>query len=195
MLDFLQPIMLVFLSNWDWGKTEGATPLLAKSFWCFDAFLRNTNQIPFLETVSHASKAVVKRIRKLLKKVAPVVWVWLRLAGLEKLIWMHSDLALMYKRAFKNVWPFWLQIHCSPDPSQWLPYLATAFIIVAFTALLELPDPSLSAVGEAFPRILWGANVPDVGKIAWWLWQAMPMKEKDAAAGGAVAEPEFFAPR
>jgi hypothetical protein len=194
MLDFLQPILLVFFQGWDWRVTAGSTPGLVKTFWCFDAFLKNTNQVVYLETVSDSSKVVVHRIRKLLKKVAPVIWVWLRLAGLAKLMWMHSDLALMYKRTFKDIWPYWLQIHCSPAPSRWLPCLAAAFLLVVFNSLLELPTCTLAVISEAFPRNLQKANVADVGKIALWLYHALPPEPPEEPTVAEDPPLEFFAP-
>jgi hypothetical protein len=194
MLDFLQPILLVFFQDWDWRVSEGSTDGLAKTFWCFDAFLKNTNQVRYLETVGDASKDVVNRIRKVLKKTAPAVWVWLRSVGIAKLIWMHSDLALLYKRAFKDIWPYWLQIHCSPMPSRWLPCLAAAFLLVAFDSMLELPECTLAAVTESFPKILRLANALDVGKIALWLYHAMPAEKSQPKAPVEEPQLEFFSP-
>jgi hypothetical protein len=128
------------------------------------------------------------------KKAALVVWVWLRLAGLAKLMWMHADLALMYKRMFRNIWPYWLQIHCSPTRSRWLPCLAAAFLLVAFNSMLELPECAVTAMTEAFPRILRGASASDVGKIALWLYHAMPAETGEPEAPAEDRPLEFFAP-
>jgi hypothetical protein len=194
MLDFLQPIFLVFFQDWDWAVSEGHGDRLAKAFWCFDAFLKSTNQVVFLETVSDASKVIVHKIRKVFKKVAPVVWVWLRLTGLQKLMWMHSDLALMYKRTFKNIWPYWLQIHCSLAPARWLPCVTGAFLLAAFKSMLDLEECTLSAISDAFPKTLRGVDSTEVGKIALWLYDSMPKEKDEVAPAQPESDLEFFEP-
>jgi hypothetical protein len=187
MSDFLQPFVITFLSR--------ENPSLAIAFLCFDAFLKRADLIKFLQDVNTASQAVVRRTNMILRKVAPIAWIWLKRARLRKLEWMHSDIALMYKRAFPNIWDFWVQIHCSPDPSNWLPYMTCAILLLSLSSLLELDDLSLPGLNDEFPNILKAISVDDVRRLSWWLYRMAPPEVAEEDLEHEVPEEtEFFRP-
>ena len=133
MNDLLQPIFLAFFSSYDFENPEknpDPEPLLVKTFWCFDSMLRNTNRFGFLANTVDCCKEASQSIIQILTKAAPPIATWLKIAGLGKLMWLHSDLVLLYKRTFKDIWSVWTQFNCSPAPAQWSSYFTAALLLI-----------------------------------------------------------------
>jgi hypothetical protein len=186
MTDLLQPILLAFLIT--------SSPSLVLAFFCFNGLLRKTKHIQFLDDVGTSCKLIAIRTSAILKKVAPITWIWLKRAGLKKLMWMHTDMALMYKRSFPNVWDFWLQIYCSPDPENWLAYMTCAIVLLSLNSLLDLGDLGLASLTEEFPPILRAISVDDVRRLSWWLYRMAPPGPSEPADEADIPmETEFFA--
>jgi hypothetical protein len=157
--------------------------------------LTATGQFVFLQNVSNSCKAVEMTAREIMGKVSPAFLAWVKVAALEKLLWMHSDLALLFKRTFGDVWDLWIRIACAPDPRRWLAYLSCAFLLMTFPHLTQMADLSLTSLGDTFPGLLRGLDIADVAKVALWLYEQVPSEPEDEAQPPEEQAFEFFAPR
>jgi hypothetical protein len=133
MSDFLQPFVIILLSQ------ENTS--LAITFLCFDAFLTRVNRIAFLKDVSRAARPEITRTNVILRR---------------------ADIALMQKRPFPNFPDSWLQIHCSPAPTQWFPCMICAILLLSLKSLLDLSDLSVACFNSEFPNIRRTTSIDDV---------------------------------
>jgi hypothetical protein len=194
MNDMLQPVILALFQDWDWSVADGSEMVLPLAFWCFDALLETTNQFVFLQNVLIGCRSVVKLVHTVLGEVAPDLLVWMRMTGLEKLMWMHSDLALLFKRTFRGIWSLWIQLLASPDPRHWVAYLTTAFLVMTLPRVIEMPEITLASLGEEFPDFLRALNFTEVARVAMWLYEKAPAEPDVIAEPTDAPACEFFAP-
>jgi hypothetical protein len=151
--DMLKPVILALFQDWDWSTADGAEQqILPLVFWCFDALLATTNQFVFLQNVPIGCKSVTKLVHRALREAVPDLLLWMRITGLEQLMWMYPDLTLLFKRMFHGIWSPWIQIVASPDPRHWIAYLTTAFIILTLPRVIEMPEVALESLGKSSPN-------------------------------------------
>jgi hypothetical protein len=186
--DLLQPLLLAFFQQHDWA-TEGILPIV---FWCFDGLLMTTGQFVFLQDVNDSCKRVAAMVRRIFAEVVPAFLVWMKVAAIEKLSWMHLDMAVLFKRTFRDIWDLWIRIVCAPDPKRWLAYLSCAFLLMTFPQLTEMAELSL---WDDFPEMLKGLNIAEVAKIALWLYKQVPPGPEDEPEPPDERSFEFFDPQ
>jgi hypothetical protein len=126
----------------------------------------------------------------------------MRHAGLMELHWCYSDLILLFKRTFTDIWEVWSQLNTAIDPGVSLLCFTGAVFLLAFAKLSAQPDPSaFSNVMEAFALIVKDMDTAKLAKLARWIYIAMKDDEeflsqtRDALAfdpGGPEDVYEFF---
>ena len=191
MNDLFVPILLAFLPNWSDsgepvdsdGNTVDYTPYLSPIFWCFDAMMRNINHLRLLASVTDECKRKAKDIHDIIMKVSPIAGIWIQKVQIQELLWIYSDLVLLFKRSLPNqLWPVWLQLNCAPHPDHWLTYFVAAVIVLAFDELTRLPNQQITTLMDAFPRILEtiGKDHRKIGVTALWLAEMVPPAKSQA---------------
>ena len=177
MNDLFVPIITTYIQNWSPdgvpldkdGNELDYEKLMPIMFWSFDAMLKNTNHIPMLENITERCTELSEQAQDLLQRISPIASIWMKRNNLANLLWFYSDFVLMFKRSFDNIWPTWLQFNCSPNPENFLVYFITAMVITAFDQFATLPDVSMTATMDAFPKILSTLDAHYVGEVALWV--------------------------
>lgn len=186
MNDLFVPIILAFIPRWneesqpleeDGSVIEDAEKFMPMIFWCFDAMLKNVNQIQFLSNVTDQCHDQSEKINVIINEVSPIAGIWLRKYGLSQLLWCYSDFVLLFKRSFPNIWDVWFKLNCSPKPKLWLTYFSAAIFIEAFNDLSTLEDVAITTVMERYPRIMSEMDIWRIGQIALWLLERVKLEE------------------
>ncbi|OHT00102.1 hypothetical protein TRFO_08078 [Tritrichomonas foetus] len=183
MNDLFVPIILSYIPEWSDdsspldsnGQLLDYKPFLPKIFWCFEAMLRNTNQLELLAHITEYCQQQAEVIHQLLTRVSPIAAIWMRRRGMKGLLWCYSDFVLLFKRTFDDVWPTWLQMNCSPNPSRWLAYFMCSIIIAGFDQLTRLHDVTITVMMDAYPKILASLDRKKISQIALWLVEVAPI--------------------
>jgi hypothetical protein len=195
MNDLFVPILLTYLPEWNDdgmpvnadGEIIAHDSVMANIFWCFHAMLHNVNHYKILRNVTETCRTIALRINHILGKVSPTVVFWLRQYKLDELPWIFSDLVLLFKRSFDDVWGFWCMLNCSPDPENWLCYMVAGIILLTFTAISEPAEIILTELMVSFPELLKRLDVKRLGRLALVLHELCPLGEPEQA----VHEPTF----
>ena len=194
MNDLFVPIIMAYVPNWkddgtpvdDNGNQIDLEPLMPKLFWCFEAMLRNTDQLSLLAKVTEHCQRQALKVHQIMTRVSPIGAIWMRRRGLKELLWCYSDFVLMFKRTYQDVWSVWLKFNCSPRPSQWLTYFMAAIILCCFDKLTLLPDVQITAMMDSFPKILDTLDVGKIGKVALWLFDAARLPANETEDPGKI---------
>lgn len=194
MNDLFVPIITAYVPNWrddgtpidENGNERDLEPLMPKLFWCFEAMLKNTDQLSLLANVTEHCKLQALRVHQIMTRVLPIGAIWMRRRGLQELLWCYSDFVLMFKRTYQDVWQVWLKFNCSPRPSQWLTYFMAAIILCSLDQLTLLPDVAITAMMDSFPKILDGLDVNKIGKVALWLFNEARLPENVVEDPGKI---------
>jgi len=202
MNDLFVPIMLSYIPKWnpeglpfdENDKPIDSMELAPVIFWCFEAMLRNTNHISFLSSVTDQCQKKAQLVHKILQKISPMAAIWMRRAGLKDLLWIYSDLVLLFKRTYENVWIIWDQINCSSNPKCWLTYFLAALIMRSFDELSSIDDCSITTVMDVFPKIISKLDHKEIGLISLWLAKEYPLEVEEAKPPVNVDETDFFVP-
>ncbi|OHT15406.1 hypothetical protein TRFO_14174 [Tritrichomonas foetus] len=184
MNDLFVPIILAYIPNWtedsspidENGEIIDPRPFSPSIFWCFESMLQNTNQFALLADVTEYCKGVAQLIHNILKDISPIAAIWMRRMGIKDLLWCYSDFVLMFKRTFNDVWPTWFQFNCSVNPTRWMAYFMCSIIITSFDQMSRLPDVKLTAMMDAFPKILKNLDLNMIGEIAEWIAIEKPIE-------------------
>ena len=182
MNDLFVPILLAFLPSWnddcdpidENGVVMQYEPYLPTIFWCFDAMLRNIDHLKLLASVTEQCKKQAETIFQIMKKVSPLAAIWMRRNGLKELLWCYSDFVLLFKRSFPDIWAVWLQLNCSPHPSNWLAYFVAAILLQGFDQLAQISDASITTMMDTFPKILNSMDLKKIGQTSLWLAKEVP---------------------
>ena len=189
MNDLYVPIILTYFPNWN----EDGKPVdennneitdynekLPLMFGCFEAMLNKTGHLTLLSSVTEQCQEKARIIHRLLCQVCPLVAIWMRKNNLQDLLWLYSDFVLMFKRTFDKIWPVWFQFSCNPDPEVWLVYFVAAILLKSFPEMTAISQPiTITAVMDAFPKILPHLPVEDIGKIALWMLKNYPLPKTE----------------
>lgn len=182
MNDLVVPIVFAFFPSWnglsepvdDKGNViEGWSDQIWKVFWSFESLLRNVNHLRLLANVTEQTKAQSKKVGMILRKLSPMVHVFMKRSGLMELHWCYSDFILLFKRTFSDVWPVWLQLNCSCRPHEWLSFFIAAVFLVCFEPMTKLPENTVTSVMEAFPSMVKNSDLDLVARLALWIAQEM----------------------
>lgn len=187
MNDLFVPFILTFIPRWSEegipldadGNELDYKSLMPMIFWGFDSMLINTNQVELLESVTEHCAEMAEEIHSILFKCSPLAAIWMKRNSLQALLWCYSDFVLMFKRSFENIWPTWIQFNTAPNPRKFLVHFITAMIICAFDQFSILPDVSITAMMDAFPKILSTLDADHLGKVALWVSKEFPPTEED----------------
>jgi hypothetical protein len=177
------------------GNEVDVRAIESKLFWCFDAFLKHTGHLRLLTSVTEQCRRQAGMVIRLLDRISPVSAIWMRKKGLQDLLWFYSDLVLLFKRSYADVWPVWLKISCAPEPAHWIVYFTTAIHILAFERMTQLPDVQITAIMDLFPKLMATLDVNFIGQVAQWVHEVAPL-EKEVIGVPAKIETDFsfFAP-
>lgn len=189
MNDLYVPIILTYFPNWD----ENGNPVdengnvisdymksLPLMFACFKHMLRRTNHLTLLSSVTEQCQERSRVIQRLLGKACPLVAIWMRRNNLQDLLWLYSDFVLLFKRTFEKIWPIWFQFNCSPDPGNWVTYFVAGLLLKTFPEMTRIGEGkplTITAVMDAFPKMLPNVSPDDVGKVALWLSKNCPLPD------------------
>jgi hypothetical protein len=195
MNDLFVPILLTYLPEWNDdgmpvnadGEIIAHDSVMANIFWCFHAMLHNVNHYAILRNVTETCRTIALTINHILSKVSPTVVFWLRQYKLDELPWIFSDLVLLFKRSFDDVWGFWCMLNCSPDPKNWLCYMVAGIILLTFTAISEPAEIILTELMVSFPELLKRVDLKRLGRLALVLHELCPLDKPEQA----VHEPTF----
>jgi len=182
MNDLFVPFILAFFPNWtESGDPIDAdnnvidhTPIMPLIFWCFESMLRNTNQIKLLESVTEHCKDQAIFIHEILSKVSPLAALWMRKNQLQGLLWCYSDFVLMFKRSFDNIWPTWLQFNLAKNSVKFLSYFVAAVLIESYNQFALMPEVTITAMMDSFPKILKTIDAARIGNTAVYLSTVYP---------------------
>jgi hypothetical protein len=185
MNDLFVPILRAFLPTWnddgfpvdENGNVLDHREFLSIIFWCFEAMFCNISHLDLLENVIDECKVKSIAIEGILRKVSPLVAIWMNRARIHTLLWLYSDFVLLFKRSFSSdVWPVWLQLNCAPNPGNWIDYFVTAILVLGFGRLKSLQNVGLTTLMEEFPKILMTLDRREIGRTALWLTEKVPPK-------------------
>ena len=206
MNDLFVPIIYAYIPEWsedsmplikkngEYSKLD-IKPLIPKIFWCFEAMLRNINQIELLSNITEFCRQQAELIHQLLCKVSPIAGIWIKRAGLKELLWVYGDFVLLFKRTFDEVWPTWIQMNCSPIPSRWLIYFMCSIIVASFDSIASIRDSTVANMMNAFPKILSSLSRKKVSQIALWLVEQEPLKPVAHDEPVVKKQFKFFKPK
>ncbi|EAY12369.1 hypothetical protein TVAG_246010 [Trichomonas vaginalis G3] len=202
MNDLFVPIILAYIPDWDddgnpidsEGKIIDHEKLMADIFWCFDAMLRNTNQLSFLASVTEQCQAQAIIVNKILTKVSPLAAIWMRRNNLHQLLWCYSDFVLLFKRSFEYIWTVWFQFNCSPDSIHWLTYFVAALIMETFPKLTQMKDVTIPTVMERFPVFMKDLDHHRLGLISLWLASQYKFEPQPPTPETETPKFDFFHP-
>lgn len=192
MNDLFTPLIKLYIPNWNdegkplinnvemsQGEIDKITP---KIFWSFYFMLANIEHDDFLSNVGVSCNKIAEYINSLIEKVSPTLHIWLKNKDLSSLFWMFSSFVMLYKRNFTDIWNFWLKIHCSPDPKNWLIYLSAAIIIYIFPMIPNDNDNNEINIHEIYLKALEGFSInqlDQIGKIAKWIYKNYPIDKSE----------------
>ncbi|MBR3548456.1 MAG: hypothetical protein IKN90_00100, partial [Treponema sp.] len=151
------------------GSIVDHEQFLSTIFWCFDAMLRNTDHLDLLANVTEQCQKQAEAVHNILSKISPLAAIWMRRKDLKELLWCYSDFVLLFKRSFTDIWGVWLQLNCAPHPEKWLTYFVAAIIVQGFNQISSLDDVTITAMMDAFPKILTKLDLNLLGSTALWL--------------------------
>lgn len=202
MNDLFVPIILAYIPDWNDegmpidnnGNLIEYNNLMSDIFWCFDAMLRNTNQLSFLASVTEQCQAQAVIVNNILKKVSPLAAIWMRRNNLHQLLWCYSDFVLLFKRSFEYIWTVWFQFNCSPDPIHWLTYFVAALIMETFPKLTKMKDVTIPTVMERFPVFMKELDHHRLGLISLWLATQYTFEKQEPEKPPELPKFDFFKP-
>jgi hypothetical protein len=118
----------------------------------------------------------------------------MKLNGLDKFLWLQSDLALLYNRTFPCVWDLWVQICCSRDPQNWPSYVTVAFLLLTFPFLSQVGEDDVFGLADSFPSQLTNLNLNQIARLALFVYERCPLGHRQEEAAALPADSEFFVP-
>jgi len=195
MNDLFVPILLAYLPKWnddsfpinDSGEVLNYTNYMSIIFWCFHSMLVNVNHFGILRSVTETCKTMALTINRILAEISPAVVYWLRQYKLDELPWIFSDLVLLFKRSFDDVWEFWCMLNCSPDPKNWVCYMVAGIILLTFDEISGPDEIILTDLMVTFPELLRNVDLKRLGRLALVIYEHVKL---DVAAE-PEGEPEF----
>jgi hypothetical protein len=203
MNDLFVPIIHAYFPRWkpETGQPidEAGDPVEYRSklpiiFWNFDGMLKCTDHTTLLSSVTVQCLNKAHLIGNIISKVSPLVDIWMRKYGLGDLLWMYSDLVLLFKRSFPDIWGTWLQLSSAPLSTEWLTYFVAAIMLSTFPTYSALPDVQITSIMDVFTRIMSEIVPADIGKIALWLYSQYQLEPKPAESSSVSEHFDFFRP-
>ena len=149
-------------------------------FWCFESMLKNLNHMMCLTNVNKYCEIIAGELQEILEQASPLVSIWMKRNGINSLIWLCSDIILLFKKTFdydiQKLWNFWVQLNCFPQPDKSLVYFIASLIIHCFKQFSSFTTVTILTMMEAFPKIIESVDFKEVSMTMIWLYENAPLR-------------------